>query len=139
MRTRPDRTRGTDPVGPRSHHSFRDDSGMATAEFAVVLPAIVLALLTGVGAVSAMTVRMRCADAAAVAARLAARGEPAADVVAAARRVAAPDAVVDLQTSGTVVRVTVTAAARVLPAGSILPSFMVSSSFEQAREPGPPP
>lgn len=138
MRTRPDRTRAVASVGPWSCRR-RTDEGMATAELVVVLPAIVLALLTGVGAVSAMTVRMRCADAAAVAARLAARGETTADVVAAARRVAAPDAVVHLDTTASLVRVTVTTTAHVLPVGSVLPGFPVSGSFEQAREPGPPP
>ena len=138
MWTRPDRTRAAHPVGPSSCPP-RADTGMATAELVVVLPAIVLAVLTGVGAVSAMTVRMRCADAAAVAARLAARGETPADVVAAARRVAAPGAVVRLDTTATLVRVTVTTTAHVLPIGSVLPGFPVSGSFEQAREPGPPP
>jgi hypothetical protein len=133
MRTRPDRTSPKHPVGPWS------DEGMATAELVVVLPVIVLALLTGVGAVSAMTTRMRCADAAAVAARLAARGETRPDVIAAARRVAAPGAVVRLDTTATSVRVTVTTTANVLPVGGLLPGFIVTGSFEQDREPGPPP
>jgi len=112
---------------------------MATAELAVVLPVIVLALLTAVGAVSAMAERMRCADAAAVAARLAARGEDRAQVLAAARRVAPTAAVVRLDTTMTTVRVTVRATARVLPVGDLLPGFSVTGVFEQAREPGPPP
>lgn len=117
----------------------RADAGMATAELVVVLPVIVLALLTGVGAVSAMTVRMRCADAAAVAARLAARGDATADVIAAARRAAPAGAAVRLDRTASVVRVTVTTTADVLPVGGILPSFAVSGSFTQDREPGPPP
>jgi Flp pilus assembly protein TadG len=112
---------------------------MVTAEFVVVLPAIVLALLIGVAAVSAMTMRMRCADAAAVGARLAARGESRDAVIAAATRVAPADAVVHvLSTSGTV-QVTVTARAPLIPASTWLPTVGVSGRFIQDREPGPPP
>lgn len=138
MRTEPDRTADVGPVGPRFRQR-RDDRGMATAEFVVVLPAIVLALLIGVGAVSAMTARMRCADAAAVAARLAARGEPSEAVVAAARQIAPAGAHVQLETSATTVHVVVSMTARVLPVGGLLPGFRVSGTFAQDREPGPPP
>jgi hypothetical protein len=112
---------------------------MATAELVVALPAIVLALMLGVGAVSAMTVRMRCADAAAVAARLAARGEDPEAGVAAARRVAPAGALVRLDSTADAIRVTVTTAAQVLPVGGPVPTFTVSGSFEEQREPGPPP
>ena len=138
MLTRPDRNAGPEPVGPRSPKPC-DDDGMATAEFAVVLPAIVLTLLIGLGAVSTMTMRMRCADAAAMAARLAARGETAATVVAAARRAAPTGAVVELSTVGGAVRVTVRATAHVLPVTTLIPGFAVTGSFVEAREPGPPP
>ena len=138
MRNRSDRSAVADPVGPRSA-PCRDDAGMVTAEFVVVLPAIVLALLLGVAAVSAVTMRMRCADAAAVAARLAARGEDAAAVVGAARRVAPTGAVVRLATTPDTVEVIVSARASLLPAGSWLPGVEVSGRFVQDREPGPPP
>ncbi len=138
MRTRPDRSADADPVGPRSLTS-RHDAGMVTAELVVVLPAIVLALLFGLAAVSAMTMRMRCADAAAVGARLAARGESAADVVSATRRVAPAGAEVLLQTTSSTVLVTVRVVAPLLPAGAWLPGLEVSSHFVQDREPGPPP
>jgi len=116
-----------------------DDAGMVTAELVVVLPAIVLALLLGIGAVSAMTMRMRCADAAAAAARLAARGEPAAVVVDAARRAAPPGARVHVDSTRATVRVTVSVTASVLPTRGMLPGFEVSGTFVQDREPGPPP
>jgi Flp pilus assembly protein TadG len=138
MRTGPDRAAAAGPVGPRFRRPH-DDRGMATAEFVVVLPAIVLALLTGVGAVSAMTMRMRCADAAAVAARLAARGEPSDLVAAAARRAAPAGAHVRIDATATTVRVTVSVTARVLPVGELLPGFAVGGSFVEDREPGPPP
>ena len=57
---------------------LRDDRGMVTAETAVVLPVLVLLALTGVAAVSVAQARVRCADAAQVAARAIARGDPAA-------------------------------------------------------------
>lgn len=138
MRTRPDRSAVADPVGPRSARR-NDDDGMVTAEFVVVLPAIVLAVLIGVGAVSAMTMRMRCADAAAVGARLAARGESPEAVVAATGRAAPAGAVVHLQTTAGTVQVRVTAQAALLPVGSWLPTLGVSGQFVQDREPGPPP
>ena len=138
MLTRPDRIAVPEPVGPRSRQS-RGDAGMATAEFAVVLPAIVLALLLGLGAVSAMAMRMRCADAAAVAARLAARGESAAAVIAAARRAAPSGAAVQLSGTAGVVRVTVRATAHVLPIPHLVPGLAVSGTFVEDREPGPPP
>lgn len=138
MRTRPDRSAAADPVGPRSPHARRD-AGMVTAELVVVLPAIVLAVLFGLAAVSAMTTRMRCADAAAVGARLAARGESAADVVAATRRVAPAGAEVRLQTTPTTVEVTVRVDAAWVPAGTWLPGIEVTGRFIEAREPGPAP
>ena len=137
MRTRPDRIAVADPGGPRSRHN--SDDGMVTAELVVVLPAIVAALLFGLAAVSAMTMRMRCADAAAVGARLAARGETSGVVLAAARRAAPAGADVRLVTTTGTVEVTVTARAPLLPAGTWLPALGVSGHFVQDREPGPPP
>src|SRR4051812_8265963 len=64
-----------------------DDGGAVAAEFAVALPAIVIALALGVGALGAAAQQVRLQDAAADAARLVARGEPdarAASVMAAA-------------------------------------------------------
>ena len=143
MGTGPDRIATVSPVGPRCSPCTADgraaDEGMVTAELVVVLPAIVLALLLGVGAVSAMTMRMRCADAAAAAARLAARGEPVPSVVAAARRVAPSGSRVQVDTTQTTVRVTVSVKAEVLPSGGLLPGFGVSGTFTEDREPGPPP
>ena len=135
--TRPDRIAVTDPVGPRSRH--RRDAGTATAELVVALPAIVLALLSGVGAVSAMTTRMRCADTAASAARLAARGESNQSVLSSAHQVAPAGATIRIERTGDTVRVVVATTVRVLPVGLPLPGFAVSGSFEQDLEPGPPP
>ena len=53
----------------------RGDRGSVVAEFAVALPAVVLVLLLGAGALGAGARQVRLQDAAADAARLAARGE----------------------------------------------------------------
>jgi Flp pilus assembly protein TadG len=55
-----------------------DDHGMVTAETAMVLPVLVLLSLVGVAAVGVAQARVRCADAAMVAARAVARGDPTA-------------------------------------------------------------
>lgn len=52
------------------------DRGSASAEFAIALPAFVLVIALGLGALTAGSVAVRLQDAAADAARLAARGEP---------------------------------------------------------------
>jgi len=66
------------------------DRGSVTAEFALLLPALVLLLALGLGAVQAVLAQVQCVDAARAAARAAARGEPA-DVVRATAASAAPD------------------------------------------------
>lgn len=53
----------------------RDDRGSVTAEFAVVLPAVVLVLVLGAAVLGACGRQVRLQDAAADAARLVARGE----------------------------------------------------------------
>ncbi|MFG6443995.1 TadE family type IV pilus minor pilin [Microbacterium sp. P06] len=58
-----------------NHRRALGQRGSVTAEFAVVLPAIVLVLLLGVGALGAAARQVRLQDAAADAARLVARGD----------------------------------------------------------------
>lgn len=53
-----------------------DDRGSVAAEFAVVLPAVILVLALGTGALATGARHIRLQDAAADAARLVARGEP---------------------------------------------------------------
>jgi hypothetical protein len=68
------------------------DRGSFTAELAAGLPALMVLLIAGLGAVSAVTVRAQCLDAARDAALAVARGEPApagAHVVADAETVTA--------------------------------------------------
>ncbi|MEU1970900.1 TadE family type IV pilus minor pilin [Microbacterium sp. NPDC019599] len=53
------------------------DRGSVVAEFAVALPAVLLVLLLGMGALAAGATHVRLQDAAADAARVVGRGEPA--------------------------------------------------------------
>ena len=53
----------------------QDDRGSVTAEFAIVLPVLVLLIAFGIGALGATSARVRLEDAAADAARLVARGD----------------------------------------------------------------
>ncbi|GHJ50512.1 hypothetical protein Cs7R123_78540 [Catellatospora sp. TT07R-123] len=68
----------------------RRDRGSATAELAVALPAVVLLLVAGLGAVAAVTTKLGCEAAARDAALAAARG---ADVPAGASVTATEDTV----------------------------------------------
>lgn len=113
----------------------RRDGGMATAELAVVLPALVLVVAAALTAVSVLLAQLRCVDAAREGARAAARGEPAEVVRSAAVRVAPVAATVELGTEGGAVRVTVSA--RAGRAGGLLPTFGVTATAVALREPEP--
>jgi Flp pilus assembly protein TadG len=81
---------------------------MVTAEMAMTIPSLVVVVAMAVAGVMAMTDEMRCADAAATAARLAARGEPI-DVVRETALKAAPSgATLQLVTNGTTITAIVT-------------------------------
>lgn len=87
-----------------------DERGSVVAEFAVALPAVVLVLAVGIGALAAGARHVRLQDAVADAARLSARGESSQrvhDAVGAA----VPGAVVDIAPRGDLVCVTASAAA----------------------------
>lgn len=111
---------------------------MVTAELAVALPALVLAVVAGLVAIATQTAQLRCADAAAVAARLAARGETRQVVTAAAGDVAPAGATVVVREAGDSVRVTVATVVRTPGAGP-LPGIPVSAVVTMPREPGEPP
>ena len=74
----------------------RDDRGTATAELAVVLPAVVLLAASGVWAVAAAAAQLRCVDAAGTGARALARGETTAAVSQAVAEVAPAAAAVSI-------------------------------------------
>lgn len=89
-----------------------DERGSATAEFAVVLPAVILVLALCVGAVASTAQYTRLVDAAADAARSLGRGD--ADAAAAVARVD-PAASVATGTEGELVCVDVGAVIRPVP------------------------
>lgn len=110
------------------------DRGMATAEFAVALPALVLVVTFALGAVNLMLDKVRCVDAARDGALVASRGG---DGVAAARARAPAGATVTVVTNGSEVRVVVTM--RAAPLGLSIGTFGVSATSVAVVEPGPPP
>jgi Flp pilus assembly protein TadG len=111
----------------------RRDGGVATAEIAVALPALVVLVAAGMTAVSVLTAQLRCVDAAREAARAAARGEAASVVRSLAQRSGPADAEVRVSSGGREVEVTVSAEARAV--GGLLPSFGVRASAVALREP----
>lgn len=82
---------------------------MVTAEIAVALPALVLVLTLGLGAVTLVSDHLRCVDAARVGARLLARGEDAGRVRAEVARQAPEGADIGLDVGIDAITVTVTA------------------------------
>ena len=106
---RNDRDRGARRGGPwrrrrwSSRNGRADDRGSATVEFAVALPGVVVLLLIFLAGWSALAAKVRLADAAGLAARAAARGEPES-----IGRGAMPAGVtISVQRDGDLVRVTV--------------------------------
>ncbi|GAB7048906.1 TadE family type IV pilus minor pilin [Catenuloplanes indicus] len=107
------------------------DRGAFTAEFAAALPALVLLLGAGLTAVTAVTDRGRCYDAARDAALAAARGESGMDAGTAA---APPGATVTLVPEGEHVRAVVTVPVRAL--GLKIPEITATGEAIAAIEPG---
>jgi Flp pilus assembly protein TadG len=111
----------------------RRDGGMATAELAVALPAVVLVIAAGMSAVSVMTAQLRCVDAAREAARAAARGENQTVVRSVAGQSGPVGAAVVV--GGDAGSVTVTVSAETRTGGGLLPSFRVEATAVARREP----
>jgi len=119
------------------HRSPRGQSGMVTAEFAVVLPAIVLVLGLSLGALGLALDQVRCVDAARAGARAASRGDSDGAVMQVVGRAAPSSAAVSLSSSGDLVQVSVVSRPRV--AGNLLPGWLRASSTASAvREPSDP-
>ena len=107
---------------------------MVTAEFAVVLPAVVLILALSLGAMGLAVDQVRCVDAAAAGARAAARGDSYGAVILVASRAAPPGAWVSMATSSDLVRVSVVSRPHIT--GSLLPAWLRASATASAvREP----
>lgn len=112
----------------------RGERGMATAEFAVVLPAVVLVLALSLGALGLALDQIQCVDAARAGARAASRGDSAGAVMGVAGRAAPSGAQVSMDAVGELVRVSVVSRPRV--AASLLPTWLrASSTASAAREP----
>ena len=126
------------PAGLARCREATRDAGMVTAEFAVALPALVLVVAASFVCITAVTDRMRCADAAGIAARLAARGEPVAVVREVALRAAPRGAVLRLVTTGDTVVATVTSRLTAPSMLHRLPALVSSERVIAARESGPP-
>lgn len=110
--------------------------GSVTAETALALPAVVVALLLVLAVAQVSAAQVACVDAARAAARRAARGEAPAAVVAAARAVGPGGTVVGVTRSGTSVTVTVSAPVRLPLPGT--PSLTVRSAATADTEGGVP-
>jgi Flp pilus assembly protein TadG len=106
------------------------DRGSFTAEFAAGLPALMLLLFAGLTAVSAVTVKGQCVDAAREAALATSRGDPGA---VAAARFAPSGADVQIEVDDDTVVVRVRAPVRLL--GAHLPVITVVGTAVAAREP----
>ena len=87
----------------------RRDRGMVTAELAVAVPAVVLVLALCLAAVRVAVDQVRCVDAARIAARAAARGDPIDRVRSLGRSAAPAGAQVEVHAAPLGAAVTVTA------------------------------
>ena len=120
----------------------RRDAGMVTAETAVLLPVLVVVLAAAVFVLACVAAQLKCVDAARSAARVAARGEPAATVDRTAERLAPAGASVALSAGGGLgdtATVEVVVQAQVRPFGRALrwlPAVRVSARAVAAVEPG---
>jgi hypothetical protein len=103
---------------------------MVTAELAVTITVVVLVLAFCTAGIAAGVDQLRCVDAARIAARSAARGDPPDQSRGLALQAAPADAVVAIERVGEEVRVTVSARAGGL--GGLLPSWRL-----QAHATGP--
>jgi hypothetical protein len=100
---------------PRAQHQgLDDDAGAATVEAAIGVATLVTVLVLCLAGITAMSMQLRCIDAAREAARLAARGDER-SAAAAARGIAPGGATVELRRDGEFVVATVTARANLLP------------------------
>lgn len=119
----------------------RGEEGSATAEMAVVLPALAVVLVFALWSVAAVTAQLRCVDAALVAARALARGESSDLSVAAARSSAPAGARIVVSRSGDLVVVDVRAEVRLPgPWSDALPGLSLAgravAAVEGTTEPG---
>jgi hypothetical protein len=113
----------------------RRDRGVATAEVAVALPALVVLVAAGMTMVSVLIAQLRCVDAAREAARAAARGEDAVVVRSLAERSGPRGSAVQMTTGHQEIEVTVSADADSII--GLLPAVHVEATAVALREPEP--
>ncbi len=116
--------RGTDASPGAARRWGRRDSGMATAELAVSLPALALLLAVGLGALGVIREQIECVDAAREIALAHARGESPPALASGA---------VEVSSDGDVVRVVVRQ--RMAPLGGRLPGIDISATAVAVMEP----
>lgn len=117
----------------------RSESGAVTAETAILLPALVVLLITGMWVVGIVLANVRCIDAARDAARAVARGETNEVAEEIGSRAAPPGAEIEINRDGQEVEVVVSAPAKLdwlLLSG--LPSVEVQGRSVVQVEPGVP-
>lgn len=116
-------------------HGINPIRGSVTAETAVVLPVLVVAVVVGIWLIAATVAALRCGDAAREGARAWARGDSSADVRVAAERQAPDGSTVELMPGRAMARVKVAVRVRPWPGlGRWVPSIPVSASVAAARE-----
>lgn len=114
------------------------DRGSATAELALVVPALVLVAGLCLSAIGAVATHIRCLDAARAAAREAARGEDYAAVRALAQQRAPGSATVSLTRTGQLVVVEVRARVGLLGGADTLGVEVGGAAVAGVEEPLPP-
>jgi Flp pilus assembly protein TadG len=114
------------------------DAGFVTAETAVAMPVLVALTAVLVWGVLVGAAQIRCVDAAREAARAAARGDPAGQVLGVARAAAPAGAEIAVSEQGESVRVVVSARSQGPGVLGGLLSLRVSGSASALREQGTP-
>ncbi|WP_427384592.1 TadE family type IV pilus minor pilin [Janibacter sp. G56] len=99
------------PGRSRARVGERPESGAATAEFAVAVPAVVFVLVVALSGIRLGLDQIRCLDAARSSVRMLARGDAEGEALRVARRAAPDGASVRVAREGGTVAVEVTAAA----------------------------
>jgi Flp pilus assembly protein TadG len=107
---------------------------MVTAELAVALPALVVVMIAALYGVALVTAQLRCTDAAAVAARLAARGESTATVRSTALAAAPSGARLGVAESATTVTATVTVRVSLPGLSGLLPGVSITGRAADDRQ-----
>src|SRR5699024_7391280 len=125
------------PHPSRRRHRTRaaSERGSVTAELAVLLPGVVLAIVVILVAASAGVAQVRCADAARAGARAAALGKSPEEISAIAEDLAGPSAEVGVTESGQWVRVQVSLE---VPLGPLSGALSADASFAALPEPTDP-